>query len=142
MNSPLLDAFTHVQTMAMSYDGTLTEAAAPNIVGSVRKGVKDFATYVTGNGNLKLALQVLGGCIVFICIGLLAARKWWPNTPVGRSMQDQGGGKVLWTFAAIVLGVILIDPTDVAPFIAAIPTYILQIVLNVADNIFHFSTAA
>lgn len=123
-------------------DGTLTMADAPRVVGNVRDAVKKFAGYITGNANLKLALIVLGGCIIFICIGLLVARKWWPNTPVGRSMQDQGGGKVMWCFAAIVLGLVFIAPDTVAPFIAAIPAYALQIVLDVLDKIFSFSTAA
>lgn len=127
---------------AVSYGDTITVAAAPRIVKSVRDGVEKFAGYITGNANLKLALAVLGGCIIFICIGLLVARKWWPNTPVGRSMQDQGGGKVLWCFAAIILGLVLIAPSTVAPFIAAIPAYALQIVLDILDKIFGFSTAA
>lgn len=143
MNDFMLGAAVRVQSELLSYgDGTVTEATPPRIVGSVRDGVTKFAGYLTGNANLKLALQVLGGCIIFICVGLLAARKWWPNTPIGRSMQDQGGGKVFWCLAAIDLGVILIAPDQVAPFIAAIPAYLAQIVMDIFDKIFNFSTAA
>lgn len=143
MNDFMLGAATRAQAELSSYsDGMVTEAAAPNIVGKVRSGVSEFVGYVTQNANLALALRVLGGCVIFICIGLLIARKWWPNTPIGRSMQDQGGGKVVWCLAAIVLGVILIAPDTVAPFIAAIPAYIAQIVMNILESIFHFSTAA
>lgn len=143
MNDFMLGAAVRAQAELSSYGGgTVTEAAPPRIVGSVRDGVKKFTGYLTNNANLKLALIVLGGCIIFICVGLLAARKWWPNTPVGRSMQDQGGGKIGWCLAAIVLGVVLIAPDQVAPFIAAIPAYLAQIVMDIIDKIFNFSTAA
>ena len=121
MNDFMLGAAVRVQSELLSYGGgTVTEATPPRIVGSVRDGVSKFAGYLTGNANLKLALQVLGGCIIFIC----------------------GGGKVFWCLAAIVLGVILIAPDQVAPFIAAIPAYLAQIVLDILDKIFNFSTAA
>lgn len=143
MNDFMLGAAVRTQVELSSYGGgTVTEATPPRIVGSVRDGVKKFTGYLTNNANLKLALIVLGGCIVFICVGLLAARKWWPNTPIGRSMQDQGGGKIAWCLAAIVLGVVLIAPDQVAPFIAAIPAYLAQIVMDILDKIFNFSTAA
>ena len=91
MNDFMLGAAVRAQAELSSYGGgTVTEATPPRIVGSVRDGVKKFTGYLTGNANLKLALIVLGGCIIFICVGLLAARKWWPNTPIGRSMQRQG----------------------------------------------------
>lgn len=143
MNDFMLGAAVRVQAELSSYGGgTVTEATPPRIVGSVRDGVKKFTGYLTSNANLKLALIVLGGCIIFICVGLLAARKWWPNTPIGRPMQDQGGGKVVWCLAAIVLGVVFIAPDQVAPFIAAIPAYLAQIVMDIIDKIFNFSTAA
>lgn len=143
MNDFMLGAAVRAQAELSSYGGgTVTEATPPRIVGSVRDGVKKFTGYLTSNANLKLALIVLGGCIIFICVGLLAARKWWPNTPIGRSMQDQGGGKIAWCLAAIVLGVVLIAPDQVAPFIAAIPAYLAQIVMDILDKVFNFSTAA
>lgn len=143
MNDFMLGAAVRAQAELSSYGGgTVTEATPPRIVGSVRDGVKKFTGYLTSNANLKLALIVLGGCIIFICVGLLAARKWWPNTPIGRAMQDQGGGKVVWCLAAIALGVVLIAPDQVAPFIAAIPAYLLQIAMDILDKIFNFSTAA
>lgn len=112
-----------------------TLAGAPRIVEPAGNGATDFVNKLFDSGSVIPAICIfLGGATIVICVVLLVIRKFWPNTTIGR--QFQSTGTVIWCVAAIVLGVILVAPKQVVPFIVKLLAMLIQVVLDVIARIF------
>lgn len=110
-------------------------AAAPQVKTAAQDGVRKFVDMIMTNSALVTLLQVLGGMFIVVCVALLVLRKFWPQTRIGQAMND-GGSKVVWCVAGVLLGVIFIDPKDVLPFLAGVAGTLIQVPLDVLANIF------
>lgn len=112
----------------------ITLAGAPRIVEPAGNGAADFVNKLFDSGSVIPAIcMFLGGAAIIGCIVLLIVRKCWPNTPIGRHFQS--GSTVTWCIAAIVLGVVLVAPKQVTPFIVKLLATLIQILLDVAARI-------
>lgn len=113
----------------------ITLAGAPRIVEPAGNGATDFINKLFDSGSVVSSIcMFLGGAAIVVCIVLLAIRKFWPNTPLGK--QFQAGGTVTWCIAAIVLGVVLVAPKQVVPFIVKLFAMLIQVLLDVGARIF------
>ena len=113
----------------------ITLAGAPRIVEPAGNGATDFVNKLFDSGSVVSSIcMFLGGAAIVICIVLLVIRKFWPNTTIGR--QFQSSGTVIWCVAAIVLGVVLVAPKQVVPFIAKLLAMLIQVLLDVIARIF------
>lgn len=113
----------------------ITLAGAPRIVEPAGNGAADFVNKLFDSGSVIPAIcMFLGGAAIVGCIVLLIVRKCWPNTPIGRHFQS--GSTVIWCIAAIVLGVVLVAPKQVIPFIVKLFAMLIQVLLDVAARIF------
>lgn len=113
----------------------ITLAGAPRIVEPAGNGATDFVNKLFDSGSVVSSIcMFLGGAAIVICIVLLVIRKFWPNTTIGR--QFQSSGTVIWCVAAIVLGVVLVAPKQVVPFIAKLFAMLIQVLLDVIARIF------
>ena len=106
----------------------ITLAGAPRIVEPAGNGAADFVNKLFDSGSV-----IPGGAAIVGCIVLLIVRKCWPNTPIGRHFQS--GSTVTWCIAAIVLGVVLVAPKQVTPFIVKLLATLIQILLDVVARI-------
>lgn len=112
----------------------ITLAGAPRIVEPAGNGAADFVNKLFDSGSVIPAIcMFLGGAAIVGCIVLLIVRKCWPNTPIGRHFQS--GSTVTWCIAAIVLGVVLVAPKQVTPFIVKLLATLIQILLDVVARI-------
>lgn len=112
----------------------ITLAGAPRIVEPAGNGAADFVNKLFDSGSVIPAIcMFLGGAAIVGCIVLLIVRKCWPNTPIGRHFQS--GSTVTWCIAAIVLGVVLVAPKQVIPFIVKLLATLIQILLDVVARI-------
>ncbi|OZG49846.1 hypothetical protein [Bombiscardovia coagulans] len=110
--------------------------AAPQIVGPLRDGVQKFVSTISSNSGLMTLLMVIGGIVIAVCIALLLLRKFWPQTPIGRQMNE-GNSSVVWCIVAILLGTVLILPGQILPFLTAIIASLVQwVILNPLSMIF------
>lgn len=113
----------------------ITLAGAPRIVEPAGNGAADFVNKLFDSGSVIPAIcMFLGGAAIVGCIVLLIVRKCWPNTPIGRHFQS--GSTVIWCIAAIALGVVLVAPKQVIPFIVKLFAMLIQVLLDVAARIF------
>lgn len=113
----------------------ITLAGAPRIIEPAGNGTADFVNKLFDSGSVIPAIcMFLGGAAIVGCIVLLIVRKCWPNTPIGRHFQS--GSTVIWCIAAIVLGVALVAPKQVIPFIVKLLATLIQVLLDVAARIF------
>lgn len=113
----------------------ITLAGAPRIVEPAGNGAADFVNKLFDSGSVIPAIcMFLGGAAIVICIVLLIVRKFWPNTPIGQQFQSRG--TVTWCIAAIILGVVLVAPKQVAPFFVKLLATLIQVPLDVAARIF------
>lgn len=113
----------------------ITLAGAPRIVEPAGNGATDFVNKLFDSGSVIPAIcMFLGGAAIVGCIVLLIVRKCWPNTPLGRHFQS--GSTVIWCVAAIVLGVVLVAPKQVVPFIVKLLAMLIQVLLDVITRIF------
>lgn len=113
----------------------ITLAGAPRIVEPAGNGAADFVNKLFDSGSVIPAIcMFLGGAAIIVCIVLLIVRKFWPNTPIGQQFQSRG--TVTWCIAAIVLGVVLVAPKQVIPFIVKLLATLIQVPLDVAARIF------
>lgn len=113
----------------------ITLAGAPRIVEPAGNGAADFVNKLFDSGSVIPAIcMFLGGAAIIVCIVLLIVRKFWPNTPIGQQFQSRG--TVTWCIAAIMLGVVLVAPKQVAPFIVKLLATLIQVQLDVAARIF------
>lgn len=113
----------------------ITLAGAPRIVEPAGNGAADFVNKLFDSGSVIPAIcMFLGGAAIIVCIVLLIVRKFWPNTPIGQQFQSRG--TVTWCIAAIMLGVVLVAPKQVAPFIVKLLATLIQVTLDVAARIF------
>lgn len=113
----------------------ITLAGAPRIVEPAGNGAADFVNKLFDSGSVIPAIcMFLGGAAIIVCIVLLIVRKFWPNTPIGQQFQSRG--TVTWCIAAIMLGVVLVVPKQVAPFIVKLLATLIQVPLDVAARIF------
>lgn len=113
----------------------ITLAGAPRIVEPAGNGATDFVNKLFDSGSVIPAIcMFLGGAAIVGCIVLLIVRKCWPNTPLGRHFQS--GSTVIWCVAAIVLGVVLVAPKQVVPFIVKLLAMLIQVLLDVIARIF------
>ena len=99
-------------------------AAAPRIVQPVGDGVSRLCGYITGNSALAIV----------VCAGLLVLRKWWPTTTIGQALQ--GNGTVGWCCAGLLVGLMLILPAQILPFVAKVLATLFQVVLDIFSAIF------
>lgn len=112
----------------------ITLAGAPRIVEPAGNGAADFVNKLFDSGSVVPAIcMFLGGTAIVVCIVLLIIRHCWPNTPIGR--QFQSGGTVTWCVAAIILGVVLVAPKQVVPFIVKLFAILIQVLLDVAARV-------
>lgn len=112
----------------------ITLAGAPRIVEPAGNGAADFVNKLFDSGSVTPAVcMFLGGAAIIVCIVLLIVRKCWPNTPIGQQFQSRG--TVTWCIAAIMLGVVLVAPKQVTPFIVKLLATLIQIPLDVAARI-------
>lgn len=112
----------------------ITLAGAPRIVEPAGNGAADFVNKLFDSGSVIPAIcMFLGGAAIIVCIVLLIVRSCWPNTPIGRQFQSRG--TVTWCIAAIMLGVVLVAPKQVAPFIVKLLATLIQVLLDVAARI-------
>lgn len=110
-------------------------AGAPRIVEPAGNGATDFVNKLFDSGSVVPAIcMFLGGAAIVVCIVLLVIRKFWPNTAIGRPIQSSG--TVIWCVAAIVLGVVLVAPKQVVPFIVKLLAMLIQVLLDVVARIF------
>lgn len=113
----------------------ITLAGAPRIVEPAGNGATDFVNKLFDSGSVVPAIcMFLGGAAIVICIVLLIIRKFWPNTAIGQQFQSRG--TVTWCVAAIVLGVVLVAPRQVVPFVVKLLAMLIQVLLDVAARIF------
>lgn len=113
----------------------ITLAGAPRIVEPAGNGAADFVNKLFDSGSVVPAIcMFLGGAAIVVCVVLLVIRKFWPNTTIGR--QFQSTGTVIWCVAAIVLGVVLVAPKQVVPFIVKLLAMLIQALLDVIARIF------
>lgn len=113
----------------------ITLAGAPRIVEPAGNGAADFVNKLFDSGSVIPAIcMFLGGAAIIVCIVLLIVRKFWPNTLIGQQFQSRG--TVTWCIAAIMLGVVLVAPKQVAPFIVKLLATLIQVPLDVAARIF------
>lgn len=113
----------------------ITLAGAPRIVEPAGNGAADFVNKLFDSGSVIPAIcMFLGGAAIIVCIVLLIVRKFWPNTPIGQQFQSRG--TVTWCIAAIMLGVVLVAPKQVAPFTVKLLATLIQVPLDVAARIF------
>lgn len=113
----------------------ITLAGAPRIVEPAGNGAADFVNKLFDSGSVIPAIcMFLGGAAIIVCIVLLIVRKFWPNTPIGQQFQSRG--TVTWCIAAIMLGVVLVAPKQVVPFIVKLLATLIQVPLDVAARIF------
>lgn len=113
----------------------ITLAGAPRIVEPAGNGAADFVNKLFDSGSVIPAIcMFLGGAAIIVCIVLLIVRKFWPNTPIGQQFQSRG--TVTWCIAAIMLGVVLVAPKQVIPFIVKLLATLIQVPLDVAARIF------
>ena len=113
----------------------ITLAGAPRIVEPAGNGATDFVNKLFDSGSVVPSIcMFLGGAAIVICVVLLVIRKFWPNTTIGR--QFQSTGTVIWCVAAIVLGIILVAPKQVVPFIVKLLAMLIQVLLDVIARIF------
>lgn len=113
----------------------ITLAGAPRIVEPAGNGASDFVNKLFDSGSVVPAIcMFLGGAAIVVCVVLLVIRKFWPNTPLGQ--QFQAKGTVGWCIAAIVLGVVLVAPKQVVPFIVKLLAMLIQVILDVVARIF------
>lgn len=113
----------------------ITLAGAPRIVEPAGNGAADFVNKLFDSGSVIPAIcMFLGGAAIIVCIVLLIVRKFWPNTPIGQQFQSRG--TVTWCIAAIMLGIVLVAPKQVAPFIVKLLATLIQVLLDVAARIF------
>lgn len=107
----------------------ITIAAAPRIVEPTRNGVSKLTGYLTANTALATLLIVIGALAIVVCAFLLILRKFWPTSPIGQSLQ--GNGTVVWCIAGMLVGLMLILPSQILPFIASILATFVQLVLDI-----------
>lgn len=107
----------------------VTLAAAPQVVQPSRQAIEQNAT-------LKTLLIIIGAVFLIVTIALLVIRKFWPQTPVGQSM-NAGNGKVIWCIAGMLTGLIFILPAQILPFLTAIVMTLVQVLLNIFAALFH-----
>lgn len=113
----------------------ITLAGSPRIVEPAGNGATDFVNKLFDSGSVVSSIcMFLGGAAIVVCIVLLVIRKFWPNTPLGK--QFQSSGTVIWCVAAIVLGVVLVAPKQVVPFIVKLLAMLIQVLLDVIARIF------
>ena len=112
----------------------VTLAAAPQIVQPSRQAIEQACGYIEQNATLKTLLIIIGA--VFLTIALLVIRKFWPQTPVGQSM-NAGNGKVIWCIAGMLTGLIFILPAQILPFLTSLVMTLVQVLLNIIAAIFH-----
>ena len=115
----------------------VTLAAAPQIVQPSRQAIEQACGYIEQNATLKTLLIIIGAVFLIITIALLVIRKFWPQTPVGQSMNAPGGSKVIWCIAGMLTGLIVILPTQILPFLTAFVMTLVQVLLNIFAAILH-----
>ena len=114
----------------------VTLAAAPQIVQPSRQAIEQACGYIEQNATLKTLLIIIGAVFLIITIALLVIRKFWPQTPVGQSM-NAGNGKVIWCLAGMLTGLIFILPAQILPFLTSLVMTLVQVLLNIIAAIFH-----
>ncbi|KAA8826914.1 hypothetical protein [Bifidobacterium myosotis] len=104
-------------------------AGAPQIVNPVKEGVSKLTQYIIGNSALKLLLVIIGAAAIVVCALLLVLRKFWPTTPIGQALQ--GNGTIGWCCAGLLVGLMLILPDQILPFVAGALATLFQVVLDI-----------
>lgn len=112
--------------------------AAPQIVEPARSGTEKFISLVVSNATVANLLIVLGGGIIAICVGLLIWRRVNPSSTFMQQLNSPGNHTALWCGAFILLGVVLILPLQIVPFVVQIFAAVFQVVLNIFGAIFGF----
>lgn len=115
----------------------ITLAEAPQIVEPAAEGVAKFVGYITENDSLSLACTIIGAIFIVICIVLLVIRRFWPQTPIGQSL-NAGNSTVVWCIAGMIAGIIFILPGQILPFLTKIVMTGVQAILNICSRIFNF----
>ncbi|MBT1161771.1 hypothetical protein [Bifidobacterium sp. SO1] len=113
----------------------ITIAAAPRIVQPTKDGISKLTGYLTANSALATLLVIIGAFAICVCAFLLILRKFWPNSPIGQQLQ--GNGTMVWCAAGMLVGLMLILPSQILPFVGAILATLLQLLLDILAAVFH-----
>ena len=111
--------------------GEVMAAAPTNIVNDINAKVTDAVNSMTSNGSNVIAkVMTVAGCIV-----LLVWRKVAPQTQIGQSFGGNGTGsiKLIWVFAFMLVGLCLILPSTIIPWVASILAVPVQAGMNIFD---------
>lgn len=119
--------------------GEVMAAAPTNIVNDINTKVTDAVNSMTSNGSNVIAkvMTVAGGLIITGCIVLLVWRKVAPQTQIGQSFGGNGTGsiKLIWVFAFMLVGLCLILPSTIIPWVASILAVPVQACMNIFDTL-------
>lgn len=110
-------------------------AAAPQIVQPGRAGVQRFVQMLMQNSALVTLGIVFGGALIAVCIALLVIRKFWPQCPLGQSLQQAGTSSIVWCVVGMLAGLIFILPAQILPFLAGIGLWLAQLIMDIASRI-------
>lgn len=109
---------------------TITVGAAPQIVQPVQQGVTAFCEAVVENAALATLLVIIGGGVIVVAIGVLLANKLFPQSRIGQAVDARG---VAGCVFALLLGLCLIAPVQVVPFLAAFLATVVQWILDIVS---------
>ncbi|WP_307998064.1 hypothetical protein [uncultured Bifidobacterium sp.] len=112
--------------------------AAPQIVEPARSGTAEFVNLIISNATIARLLIVAGGLIIGICVGLLIWRRVAPTSTIGQALSAQGNHTAMWCVMFITLGVILILPAQILPFVVQLLASVVQVAFDIAGAIFGF----
>lgn len=112
--------------------GGLVLAAAPsNIPSTLRSGIQSALSQVC-TGTFATLLKVIGGLLIAGCLLVLFWKYVSPQSQMFASMgQGQGGKRVGWIIAFLLLGLCLIAPVQILPWVGAAVGLILQLFANI-----------
>ncbi|KAE8128422.1 MULTISPECIES: hypothetical protein [Bifidobacterium] len=106
--------------------GTITQQAAS-------AGKKFADTVINANDTVKTSLMVIGGIVVFVCVGLILARKVFPQTTIGQMVQGNGG--MMFIICGISLGVVCFAPATILPILASLFAIIPDLAIFAFDKL-------
>lgn len=114
----------------------VTLAAAPTLRNSIVDGTNKFIDMLlkVNGGKIGTALAVVGGLIILLCVVLLLSNKFWPSAPWNKMMQSPIS--ITWAIIGLLLGVALVAPKTVIPFLATIIGVLAQAVIDFINFIF------
>lgn len=113
------------------YGDMIVLAAPANLPSTIREGVQQAVGQIV-TGTFGTLLKVLGGLLIAVCLLILLWKYVAPQSQMFASMgQGQGGKRVIWIIAFLLLGVCMIAPAQILPWVGAAVGIVAQIVVNI-----------